>query len=41
MKLIQFVKELRMLVAETRKLAILIHDWKDDKSEKPSRPANN
>ena len=40
MKLIQLVKELRLLLSEVRKLAVLI-SRKDDKSEKPSHTANH
>ena len=41
MKFIQAVKELRLLCSEIRKLAVLIANRKDNKSEKPSRPADN
>gem|GEM_PF-4648176 len=37
MKFVQAVKEIRLLVSEVRKLAILITQRKNDKSKKPSR----
>jgi len=41
MKLIQLVKELRLLIAEVRRCAVLIADRKSNKSEKPSQTADN
>ena len=41
MKLIQLVKETRLLLAELRRCVKYIADRKSDKSEKPSRPASN
>ena len=41
MTLIQLVKELRLLIAEVRKCAVLIADRKSNKSEKPSLTASH
>jgi hypothetical protein len=41
MKLIQLVKETRLLLAELRKCAKYITERKRENSEKPSRPADH
>jgi hypothetical protein len=41
MKLIQLVKELRLLIAELRRCAAYIAERKNDDSKKPSRTADN
>jgi hypothetical protein len=42
MKAVQWVKEVRLLVSEFRKIAVLILSLrKSNKSEKPSQPATN